>query len=104
MSDLIHWEQAYESFKHNSKFNIAEAKNLIMEIETSSFFMYGWIDINFYVLSLNELSNRTDKKGNPKPYTHNEVREMNMVARGYSRYDMLCTFEGDPSDDVIDFY
>jgi len=104
VDDLIHWEQAYESFKHNKAFNIAEAKNLIKEIETTSFEIYGWADINFYVLSLNDLSNRTDKKGNPQPYTHNEVRRMNMVARGLTPYDMLRTFEDDPSDDVIEFY
>lgn len=106
--NIIYWEDAFQHFKHNHKEDVDEVKRLIAEIETSDFSLLDARDVQYYANELNKYSNRKHQKGElkgkPHPYTPNEIRRINMEAKGISSYELIDSFIDDDTDDIIDFY
>jgi ferritin len=104
MTTHIHWEQAVTQFKHQKEEDLVEAKRIIEEIERSNFEVLDSNDVHWYASTLNELVERVDENGKPNPYTANEIRRINMKAKGLNSFDFMHTFIDDETDDIIDFY
>jgi len=104
MGIVISWQQAEENYEQRKDLNLEEEKRLIKEIEESNFQMLDANDVNYYASALNEVSNRLNSNGKPDPYTPNDVRRMNMEAKGLNSFDLLNTFMDDDEDFIIDFY
>ena len=100
MKNTIEWYNAQEQSWEIDKEKIARYNHILDEITGAAFYMLEARDVHFYA---SELNNNNDPK-HTQEITANDVRRLNMQAKGINQYEMINSFMDDETDDVIMFF